>query len=110
MRLFLFCSRHAMKMLGEELSDEEVEQMMKEADENGDGKINFEGTLCIKCFSLSLVLGKYFRKSETNLRTCSSSFRMLSKNIKSNTHLNMNFDKIKPYCVEKRNIYSSHSS
>lgn len=37
-----------MKMLGEELSDEEVEQMMKEADENGDGKINFEGTLCIK--------------------------------------------------------------
>ena len=32
-----------MKMLGEELSDEEVEQMMKEADENGDGKINFEG-------------------------------------------------------------------
>ncbi|XP_045182503.1 neo-calmodulin-like [Mercenaria mercenaria] len=34
--------KHAMKMLGEELSDEEVEQMMKEADENGDGKINFE--------------------------------------------------------------------
>jgi Ca2+-binding EF-hand superfamily protein len=32
-------------MLGEELSDEEVEQMMKEADENGDGKINFEGII-----------------------------------------------------------------
>lgn len=34
--------KHAMKMLGEDLTDDEVEQMMKEADENGDGKINFD--------------------------------------------------------------------
>ena len=35
--------RHAMTNLGETLTDEEVEQMMKEADVDGDGQINYDG-------------------------------------------------------------------
>lgn len=31
-----------MQMLGEELTDKEVDQLMGEADENNDGKINFD--------------------------------------------------------------------
>ncbi|KAJ8322144.1 hypothetical protein KUTeg_000615 [Tegillarca granosa] len=34
--------RFAMKQLGETLSDKELEEMMKEADVDGDGKINYE--------------------------------------------------------------------
>ena len=33
-----------MKKLGESLSDKELEDMMKQADIDGDGKINYEGT------------------------------------------------------------------
>ena len=33
--------------LGEKLSDEEVEEMMREADLDGDGVINFQGKLQI---------------------------------------------------------------
>ncbi|XWS13737.1 hypothetical protein CRYUN_Cryun36dG0063700 [Craigia yunnanensis] len=34
--------RHVMINLGEKLSDEEVEQMIKEADLDGDGQVNYE--------------------------------------------------------------------
>ncbi|XP_020092609.1 neo-calmodulin-like [Ananas comosus] len=34
--------RHVMINLGEKLTDEEVEQMIKEADLDGDGQVNFE--------------------------------------------------------------------
>ena len=44
-----------MKTLGEELSDEDVDQMMEEADENGDGKINFEGT-CTSFVTLFIMV------------------------------------------------------
>ncbi|KAE9445816.1 hypothetical protein C3L33_22294, partial [Rhododendron williamsianum] len=37
-----FKLRHVMINLGEKLSDEEVEQMIKEADLDGDGQVNFE--------------------------------------------------------------------
>ena len=33
--------RHVMTNLGEKLTDEEVEKMIKEADIDGDGQINF---------------------------------------------------------------------
>ena len=37
--------RHAMTNLGEKLTDEEVDDMMREADIDGDGRVNYEGIL-----------------------------------------------------------------
>lgn len=34
--------RHIMKSLGEDLTDEEIQQMIREADTNGDGEIDYE--------------------------------------------------------------------
>ena len=34
-----------MTNLGEKLTDEEVDEMMREADIDGDGQVNYEGTL-----------------------------------------------------------------
>lgn len=36
--------RRVMLNLGEKLTEAEVEDMIKEADEDGDGKINYNGT------------------------------------------------------------------
>lgn len=44
--------RHVMTNLGEKLTDEEVEEMIKEADVDGDGQVNYEGT--VKLCSLEL--------------------------------------------------------
>ena len=39
--------RHVMTKLGENLTEEEVDEMVREADVDGDGQINYEG-LCTK--------------------------------------------------------------
>lgn len=39
---FVMQLRHVMINLGEKLSDEEVEQMIKEADLDGDGQVNYD--------------------------------------------------------------------
>lgn len=36
--------RHVMTNLGEKLSDEEVDDMIKEADLDGDGMVNYDGS------------------------------------------------------------------
>ena len=39
-----------MRQMGEKLTERELEDMMKEADFNGDGKIDFDGITCIFLF------------------------------------------------------------
>lgn len=39
--------RHVMTNLGEKLTDEEVDEMIKEADLDGDGMVNYEGKRCL---------------------------------------------------------------
>lgn len=48
--------RHVMTNLGEKLTDEEVDEMIREADIDGDGQVNYEGNLCfLEQLSCSLV-------------------------------------------------------
>ncbi len=41
--------RHVMTNLGEKLTEEEVEEMIREADVDGDGQINYEGSITRTC-------------------------------------------------------------
>ena len=41
--------RQVMMTLGEKLTDDEVEEMIREADVDGDGLVNYEGWLDISC-------------------------------------------------------------
>ncbi len=43
----VFC-RHVMTNLGEKLTDDEVEEMIREADADGDGQVNYEGEFVFK--------------------------------------------------------------
>uniref|UniRef100_A0A9J8CKH5 Calmodulin n=2 Tax=Cyprinus carpio TaxID=7962 RepID=A0A9J8CKH5_CYPCA len=49
--------RHVMTNLGEKLTDEEVDEMIREADIDGDGQVNYEGTM----FEYGLGGGAGFR-------------------------------------------------
>ena len=49
-----------MKKLGEGLSDKELEDMMKQADIDGDGRINYEGMIIIIIIIMILIMTTLF--------------------------------------------------
>uniref|UniRef100_A0A8C2CF85 EF-hand domain-containing protein n=1 Tax=Cyprinus carpio TaxID=7962 RepID=A0A8C2CF85_CYPCA len=55
--------RHVMTNLGEKLTDEEVDEMIREADIDGDGQVNYEGELLKPCCA---TLEKRKRKLEVH--------------------------------------------
>ena len=48
--------RHVMTNLGEKLTDEEVDEMIREADVDGDGQINYEESALCSAFSFQILL------------------------------------------------------
>ena len=53
--------RHVMTNLGEKLTDEEVDEMIREADIDGDGQVNYEGKWLLSslCAWLCTATGIY---------------------------------------------------
>ena len=62
--------RHVMTNLGEKLTDEEVDEMIREADIDGDGQVNYEGAFVVS----SRIITKHL------FLNCSRTVPLLSQN------------------------------
>ena len=60
--------RHVMINLGEKLSEDEVDEMMREADVDGDGEINYEGDAHLHLLRCH-ILFNYKRGSSVRYKT-----------------------------------------
>ena len=61
--------RHVMTNLGEKLTDEEVDEMIREADIDGDGQVNYEGEYFL--LAETVFFGKNQKHREVNSSTSS---------------------------------------
>lgn len=60
--------RHIMTNLGEKLSDDEADEMLMEADRDGDGQIDYEGRLLTCCQFFELIReGFAFNRKSINI-------------------------------------------
>lgn len=53
--------RHVMTNLGEKLTDEEVDEMIREADIDGDGQVNYEGCAIKFIFTVISRLNYFYQ-------------------------------------------------
>lgn len=66
--------RHVMTNLGEKLTDEEVDEMIREADIDGDGQVNYEGEVAalfphFRCIPFVVVRVFVYRVLSGSMRT-----------------------------------------
>ena len=73
--------RHVMTNLGEKLTDEEVDEMIREADIDGDGQVNYEGKINVSF--LNLVRSVNY---STNINSLFQKFNVLPTSICLHAH------------------------